>query len=178
VFTSATDGGSEPFAESTHPVCQTGPMAARDPVEIQLRQAGSQERDWLFALHAAAFRDYVEQRYGYWDDVEQRVLFDRRDPRNTIEIISSGGIDVGACHWRLEDDHVYIELLEVHPDHQNRGIGTAVLSKQLARSDWPATIRLSTRQGNPARHLYERLGFRVDQEEPDRVHLVLHRRDG
>jgi ribosomal protein S18 acetylase RimI-like enzyme len=149
----------------------------RDAIEIQLRQASDEEQDWLFVLHIAAFRDYVEQRYGRWDDVEQRALFDRRDPRNTIEVVSSAGVDVGACHWRLEDDYLYIELLEIHPDHQGRGIGTAVLSKQLARSDWPTTVRLSTRQGNPAKRLYERLGFSVEREEQERIHMVLHRED-
>lgn len=29
----------------------------------------------------------IEQRYGRWDDVEERMLFNRRDPRNAIEII-------------------------------------------------------------------------------------------
>jgi ribosomal protein S18 acetylase RimI-like enzyme len=153
-------------------------MPTRDPIEVQLREAGDQEQDWLFALHTAAFRDYVEQRYGRWDDVEQRALFDRRDPRNTIEVISSGGVDVGASHWRREDDYIYIELLEVHPNHQGRGIGTAVLAKQLSRSDWPATVRLSTRRGNPAKRLYERLGFSIEREEPERIHLVRHREDG
>jgi hypothetical protein len=49
----------------------------------------------------------------------------------------------------------------------------AVLSKQLVWSDWPSTIRLSTRGGNPAHRLYERLGFRVDRGEPARIHRVV-----
>lgn len=98
-------------------------MATCGPVEIQLWRARGQDMNWLFALHAAAFRDLVEQRYGRWDDVDQRVLFNRRDPRNPIEVISTEGIDVGACHWRYEDDYV-----EVHPAYQGIGIGTAVLS--------------------------------------------------
>ena len=50
-----------------------------------------------------------------------------------------------------------IELFR-HPDH--RGAGRALLERALAIADGPA-LGLVVTEGNPARRLYERLGFRL-----------------
>jgi GNAT superfamily N-acetyltransferase len=50
-----------------------------------------------------------------------------------------------------------IELFR-HPDH--RGVGRALLERALALADGPA-LGLMVTEGNPARRLYERLGFRL-----------------
>jgi GNAT superfamily N-acetyltransferase len=51
-------------------------------------------------------------------------------------------------------------LMEVfrHPDH--RGVGRALVERALALTDGPA-LGLMVTEGNPARRLYEALGFRV-----------------
>ena len=63
-----------------------------------------------------------------------------------------------AGEWRL----VQVQLL---PDRQGRGIGGALmrdLLDQAARAGCP--VHLGVLQGNPARRLYERLGFRIVAE--------------
>jgi GNAT superfamily N-acetyltransferase len=45
-----------------------------------------------------------------------------------------------------------------HPDH--RGVGRALLERALALADVP-TLGLMVTEGNPARRLYEGLGFRL-----------------
>lgn len=59
------------------------------------------------------------------------------------------------------DDHWYLAVLGTHPDHQGRGVGSAVVEPVLARCDLdgvPAYLESS----NPANvAFYERHGFRV-----------------
>ena len=57
----------------------------------------------------------------------------------------------------------YVGELDVHPDCRNRGIGGTLLrhAEEVARREGFARMSLTTSTINPARHLYERHGFRV-----------------
>jgi ribosomal protein S18 acetylase RimI-like enzyme len=127
------------------------------------RPARADEREWLFQLHKAVMRERVESLFGPWDDERQRERFSTRDPRNTTEIIEADGVRAGAIHWRITDGSLYIDLIEVRPEFQSRGIGGQVLlaaCREAAASGMDATLQV--RKGNPARRLYERLGFVTD----------------
>jgi ribosomal protein S18 acetylase RimI-like enzyme len=65
--------------------------------------------------------------------------------------------------------------IAVLPGHRNRGLGSAMLRDLLARADagCPA-VSLSVSASNPARRLYERLGFRIVSDDGD---AILMRRD-
>ena len=62
---------------------------------------------------------------------------------------------------------VHVVDFAVHPRYQGRGLGGAVLRDLLATA--PGPVRLTVRRDNPARRLYERLGFTVlaDDDELD-----------
>ncbi len=64
---------------------------------------------------------------------------------------------------------VHVHNLAVHPSHQGRGVGTALLQAAIgeARSRGASTVRLEVRTGNDkARRFYEQRGFRVVQVLP------------
>lgn len=63
-----------------------------------------------------------------------------------------------AARW-LADSYELVELA-VHPVHQNRGIGTALIAALLEGAT-EATCVLSTRSDSRAHRLYRRLGFQV-----------------
>ena len=66
------------------------------------------------------------------------------------------------ARWPQEIRIVDIALL---PEHRKAGIGTALVSaiqSEAAQANKPVTIHVE--QFNPARRLYERLGFRVVKE--------------
>jgi ribosomal protein S18 acetylase RimI-like enzyme len=59
--------------------------------------------------------------------------------------------------WR-GDGTTHVVDVAVHPRHRGHGLGTAALRAVLDEADGP--VRLVVRRDNPARRLYERLGFR------------------
>jgi len=78
-----------------------------------------------------------------------------RDGRGTV---------VGFCSfWRVLDE-LHINNLAVAPDHRGAGAGTALLEHVLAEGRRLGAKRASLevrRSNDPARRLYERLGFQV-----------------
>ncbi len=66
----------------------------------------------------------------------------------------------------------HIAELHTHPDFRNRGLGKAALdhAEVEARKEGCSTMSLVTTVINPARHLYERQGFRVVETRTDEVY--------
>jgi ribosomal protein S18 acetylase RimI-like enzyme len=78
-----------------------------------------------------------------------------------------------------EADQIQIATLVVHPAHQRRGIGTALIREALRRGEG-MVFAVSTGAGNaPALALYRTLGFAVYRHGtigPERLELVKLRR--
>lgn len=76
--------------------------------------------------------------------------------RTAGQVVTAGPVpwSKGSCGWILD--------IAVNPAAQGRGFGTALLAYAIsgARSAGLATAGLSVTDGNPARRLYDRFGFR------------------
>jgi len=111
---------------------------------------------------------YVE-RWGQADDMGLLAL--------------DGDRPVGAAWLRLLTgenrgygyvDETTPELsIAVLPEYRGRGVGSALMARLLesARSRF-AAVCLSVSPGNPARRLYERLGFQVANDEPPSITMI------
>ncbi|MHC4045430.1 GNAT family N-acetyltransferase [Bradyrhizobium sp. 23AC] len=106
-------------------------------------------------------RPYTEQLM-VWDDGKQRTNFAALWKLTEVRIVTFNGSDVG---WlQVQESSTEVRLLQffIAPDQQRKGIGTEVLQDRLAA--WRATAKpavLTVLKNNPARRLYERLGFSV-----------------
>ena len=126
------------------------------------RSANWQDADFAYDLHRAAMRRYVEQTYGPWDEEWQRDYFDQHFHPDGCRIVTCDGQDVGLVCTVERGDEVVLNTLEVLPGHQRKGIGTFVLqSVQQEAFARGKALTLQVLKINPARRLYERLGFVV-----------------
>lgn len=134
----------------------------RSGMEVQLRPGSAADRDFLYALHCTTMREVIEQTWG-WDDAWQRADFERRRAAYLVSIIEVDDRDVGGLWLEWRPDSLYIHELQVLPEFQSKGIGTAVLGKVIEQaSDRRLPVTLSVVAANPrAKALYERLGFNV-----------------
>ena len=100
------------------------------------------------------------------DEVERAKLAETYDIAAT-SIIIFGGRDIGWMAVQRRRDHIELEHLYLEPSHQSRGIGSAILRSLIAEGDaCRLPLRLATAKMNPARRLYERLGFiEVDADD-------------
>ena len=79
------------------------------------------------------------------------------------------GLAVGLLRVSERESAVFIDQVEIVPDYQGRGIGTALINDLLARG---RPVDLGVLKVNvDARRLYERLGFRVTGDTETHYHM-------
>ena len=80
------------------------------------------------------------------------------------------GFDKGFGYWNDETPELCIAVV---PDRRGRGVGALLLRRLLeeASACYPA-VSLSVDEGNPARRLYERCGFRTVGEKDGSLIMV------
>ena len=107
--------------------------------QIRFLPATASDIDFLYALHVATMKEYVDQTWG-WDEAFQ--------------------------------EDVFLRAIEIHPDYQGQGIGTAIIHKIMAEGVLKMKpVFLPVLKVNPAKRLYERLGFSVVNETP--IHFYM-----
>jgi ribosomal protein S18 acetylase RimI-like enzyme len=139
---------------------------------FELRPATAGDRDLLWGLHQAAMRDVVEQAWG-WDEPWQRAHFHARFDPDAFSVIVAGGREVGALRLERREGELYVADLQIAPEEQGHGVGTAVLQHVIAEADGlGAAVTLQVLKVNVrARRLYERLGFYVTGEVDPHVRM-------
>jgi len=131
----------------------------------QLRPASADDLEDLYQLAKRTMRPYVEQTWGSWDEEYQRNRFVQGPPAELHQMVVAAGCSIGCICLRDVGDELRLDRMYIDPAFQNQGIGTAILVGIIsAATERAVPIRLRVLKVNPARALYERLGFRVTLE--------------
>ena len=132
---------------------------------LTLRNASQDDKEFAFQAKRAAFREYVEQVWG-WDEDAQRRLHDRRFRAQDFRVISLDANDVGTMSVAIEPDSVYVNQIYVLPGHQGQGIGRRcmlLVLKAAGKLGLPVKLRV-LKVNLRAAAFYERLGFTITEE--------------
>lgn len=82
------------------------------------------------------------------------------------------GIDIGWLQSRVEDDALFLAQLFVAALFQRQGNGAEVMHRLIKEANRAnQAVTLGVVKTNPARHLYERLGFRVTHEDDRKFYM-------
>ena len=153
----------------------TGPTRPTSIPGIDLRPYGEDDLEFLYQLYATTRADEMGQLLD-WTDDQKRVFvrsqfqlqhdhYTKNYPGATLDVVIEDGERIGRLYvYRVPSE---IRLMEVTllPEKRNRGLGGALtrdVVSEAASSKRPVVLHVES--WNPARRLYERLGF-VDVEE-------------
>ncbi len=137
-----------------------------------LRAARAADVEPIAELRAVVMRADLE-RLGRYDEhrVRQR-LRDSFSTQHTSVVVVDREL-AGCVTLRPADGGLLLEHFYLAPQHQGRGLGSAVLRTLLARTDAQGlTVRLNVLQGSAAQRLYERHGFVVAAQDPIDVFMT------
>jgi ribosomal protein S18 acetylase RimI-like enzyme len=138
---------------------------------LEFRSATAADLPFLIALRHATMSEHLARVNAARDDASQlaRVLVRFEHAR----IVSTNGQDVGLLKAYREPGQWYIAQIQIAPQFQGQGLGRAIIENvldQASRDRLPTALKVLT--GNPARRLYEALGFRETSQE-DAEHLMV-----
>ena len=125
-----------------------------------LRPARRDEFETLYEIHRRAMEGYVRETWGRWDDAFQRAHFAEHWPPDKQAIEVEGEL-AGFLEIEERPGQLWIGNIELDPRCHGQGFGSSILRdiQQQARRRGMG-VGLQVLKVNPARRLYERLGFR------------------
>jgi GNAT superfamily N-acetyltransferase len=125
-----------------------------------MRVATCADHGWLRDLNRLAYEDVVRRQFGVWDDTAQRELFDSSLEHAAFRIVELVRQPIAAVWSEERDDHVWLHELQVLPEFQNQGIGSEILSVEVARAETlNKPVRLHVLTQSRARDFYRKNGF-------------------
>ena len=132
--------------------------------------------DYLYQTKKECFKWYVEKIYGPWEDEFQVEFFKNfiREKRNYIKVIIYNDRPIGIfTNYINEDGDDFIGLFYIDKVYQGSGIGTQILKEQLL-ADKKSNIDtvLQVFKENPAKKLYEKVGFEVYDETDNHYKMI------
>lgn len=149
---------------------------------LTLRDAVPSDRAFLLALYTSTRADEfaelgwpveMERSFMQMQFEAQRGDYARRHPGALCQIIELRRCPVGRL-WVAQDARSLTVLdISVVTDLRGQGIGTECLRRlQRRAAEARLDIELQVVVGNPAQHLYERLGFRSIGDSGVRLAMV------
>ena len=133
-------------------------------MQVVCRPATQDDYDFLWWLHRATMRPYVEKTWGWDEDWQIRYFQEHFDP-TTVAIIEFDGVPIGCISVKRGDGVIFLAAIKIAPDYQNQGIGTKLIQALLNEAaSQGVPVELQVLKVNPAQRLYERLGFIIISE--------------
>jgi len=142
---------------------------------MDFRNCKYSDVDLILNLKELCIKWYIEIIYGWDIDVQREKTIRELDKhKDDMRIIIVDNKDVGVTTFYEEDNKYIVGLIMVHPDCQGLGIGTKIINDyiNIAKNE-NKDIFIKTYKYNQAKKLYERLGFKVYNDDDTHVYLKI-----
>ena len=143
-------------------------------MEYTFRKCNETDIKFIYKLKEKCFKWFVEKIYG-WNEQLQIKLTQKEmnEHMADMNIIQHENTDIGVFTFYYDDNgDACVGMFAILPDYQGKGIGTQILTNVLEENK-NVRIYLKTYRENPARNLYQRVGFmKYDETE---THWLMER---
>jgi GNAT superfamily N-acetyltransferase len=95
------------------------------------RPATVEDKEFLYVLNRAAYEEVVRKQYGQWDEACQWQHFEEKWSPEKFAIVEKAGRRIGTLSVSRNNEEVRIIEIQLLPEFQGRGIGTALLQREL-----------------------------------------------
>lgn len=144
-------------------------------LEYTLRNCTYNDFDLIFELKKLCMKWYIEIIYG-WDEEDQTIKTKNEIKRNidNMQIIEVNGKNIGITTFIKNEESYRVGLIMIHPDYQNKGLATSIITNYInVAKNENKRIVIKTYKNNPAKNLYQRLGFKIYDTDETHIHLEI-----
>ncbi len=139
---------------------------------VTTRTATAADARFAYRVRETTMRQYVVATWGAWVPGQVQAQIDQDIGAGRLRVVEIASEPAGLMRVDHHATHIDVDQLFLLPAHQRQGIGAALLQGILEiANDRQIPVRLWVLRVNPARSLYERLGFAVIEETPASLHL-------
>ena len=153
---------------------------------IVLRPVSDGDMDFLLRLYATTREPELAQvpwteeqkaafvHQQFW---AQHTYWRQNYPDTSWDVVLRDGVPVGRLYVARWEQEIRIVDITIAPEHRGAGLGTRLLREILAEGDRTGRkVSIHVEMYNPARRLYERLGFAAAGERG--VYVLMERLAG
>ena len=136
--------------------------------KLSIRKARASDSEFVFTVKKAAYREYVEQVWG-WEDDYQRERHNREFDSHDFHIIQFREIDVGFFITSSTSDTLKVNQIYILPEYQGKGIGSACMTRIIddANLEQKSVVLKVLKVNTRSIALYRRLGFTIVDESSE-----------
>ncbi|SDI15913.1 GNAT family N-acetyltransferase [Paraburkholderia phenazinium] len=140
-----------------------------DPA-ITLRPATNADESFLLGLRRATMTEHLERVGEPSDAAAHHARLQYR--YDAARIVCLDGVAIGLLKAYRDATEWHLVQLQIDPHYQGRGLGEQIIKTLLAGAQADALpVSLKVLKGNPAKRLYERLGFREISSDEREFHM-------
>ena len=144
-------------------------------MKITFRNCEYNDCDFILNLKELGMKWYIEKIYGWDTDIQrEKTKHEIENHKKDMRIIEVDDNDIGVTTFYEENNEYVVGLIIVHPDYRGKGVATNIIKKyiDIAKKN-NKNIKIKTYKLNPAKKLYERLGFKIYKEDDTHVYLKI-----
>ena len=128
---------------------------------FELRPAAKSDLGFCWPIYRDAMKPLTEA-LSPWNEPAQQKIVEEAITHAGTSIMRSNQADVGWLQVEETKNVVMLKQIFLLPTARNRGLGTSFLKWMQERADRKRKdLTLDVLNNNPARHLYDRLGFKI-----------------
>ena len=118
---------------------------------------------------------YIEIIYGWNTEVQrEKTIHELQKHKDDMRILIKDGKDIGVTTFYEENNQYVVGLIMIHPEYQGESLGSKIIKEyiDLAKKS-NKKIKIKVYKENPAKRLYERLGFKIYNEDDTHLYLSI-----
>lgn len=142
--------------------------------DLTFRPVDDQDLPFLARLYASTRQEEVA-RTGWPPELQQAFLQQQHEAQHAHykvafanaewSIVERAGQAIGRLYWYEGETDLHIVDITLLPEFRGGGVGGAILTDVLAHADRRGKgVTIHVEKNNPARTLYDRLGFEVIED--------------
>ena len=140
--------------------------------DLRLRPAEQSDYSFALALYLEGAKEHLS-KIDRWDEDRIVALFREGYKQGRTRIICVDGQVVGFIQVVDFADRLYLRQIHLIDGFRGRGIGSTLIRAELERGvESGRPVTLDVMHGNPARRLYQKLGFESTGKDPDKEQMI------